>query len=158
MILVRNQSRDMLGGETGKITFGKWRINLRLRAKRFPSWYNIGTLGRCGLQGCYCWVCDGFCHALEYWYVFRRNRKMIRDTVNLIISFCPQGTTLFRPNEFSWHFWLGIFTKYRQHMCRLSWNLGASTSWNPLGLSRPVMGLLYLYHQHIPTLINIVRK
>ena len=30
-------------------------------------------------------------------------------------------------------------------MCWLSWNLGASTSWNPRGLSRPVMGLLYLY-------------
>jgi hypothetical protein len=30
-------------------------------------------------------------------------------------------------------------------MCRLSCNLGASTSWNPQGLSRPVMGLLYLY-------------
>jgi hypothetical protein len=30
-------------------------------------------------------------------------------------------------------------------MCRPSWNLGASTSWNPQGLSRPVMGLLYLY-------------
>ena len=30
-------------------------------------------------------------------------------------------------------------------MCRLSWNLGASTCWNPLGLSRPLMGLLYLY-------------
>jgi len=29
-------------------------------------------------------------------------------------------------------------------MSRLSWNLGASTSWNPVGLSRPVMGLLYL--------------
>jgi hypothetical protein len=29
-------------------------------------------------------------------------------------------------------------------MCRLSRNLGASTSWNPVGLSRPVMGLLYL--------------
>ena len=27
---------------------------------------------------------------------------------------------------------------------RLSWNLGASTSWNPQGLPRPVMGLLYL--------------
>jgi len=27
-------------------------------------------------------------------------------------------------------------------MCRLSWNRGASTSWNPLGLSRLVMGLL----------------
>ena len=30
-------------------------------------------------------------------------------------------------------------------MCWLSWNLGASTSWYPQGLSRPVMGLLYLY-------------
>ena len=30
-------------------------------------------------------------------------------------------------------------------MCRLSWNLGTSTSWNPKGLSRPVMGLLYFY-------------
>ena len=29
-------------------------------------------------------------------------------------------------------------------MFRLSWNLGASTSWNPQGLYRPVMGLLYL--------------
>jgi len=28
-------------------------------------------------------------------------------------------------------------------MCRLSWSLGASTSWNPVGLSRPVMGLLF---------------
>jgi hypothetical protein len=27
-------------------------------------------------------------------------------------------------------------------MCRWSWNLGASTSWNPKGLSRPVMGLM----------------
>ena len=27
-------------------------------------------------------------------------------------------------------------------MCRMSCNLGASNSWNPLGLSRPVMGLL----------------
>ena len=30
-------------------------------------------------------------------------------------------------------------------MCRLSWNLGISTSWNPQGLSRPVMGLLFLF-------------
>ena len=29
-------------------------------------------------------------------------------------------------------------------MCQLSWNLGASTSWNPQSLSRPVMGLLYI--------------
>ena len=37
-------------------------------------------------------------------------------------------------------------------MYRLSWNLRASTYWNPLGLSRPVMGLLYLYlYFHIST-------
>ena len=30
-------------------------------------------------------------------------------------------------------------------MCRLSWDLGAWTSWNPQGLSRPVMEFLYLY-------------
>jgi len=30
-------------------------------------------------------------------------------------------------------------------MCRLSWNLGASLSWKPQGLSRPLVGLLYLY-------------
>jgi len=28
---------------------------------------------------------------------------------------------------------------------QLSWNLGVSTSWNPQGLSRHVMGLLYFY-------------
>jgi len=30
-------------------------------------------------------------------------------------------------------------------ICRLSWNLGTSTSWNPQGLSRHLTGLLYLY-------------
>jgi len=29
-------------------------------------------------------------------------------------------------------------------MCRLSWNMGASNSWNPQNLPRPVMGLPYL--------------
>jgi len=44
-------------------------------------------------------------------------------------------------------------------MCRLSWNLGASTSWNPQGLSRPVMGLLYLYlylYRVILTIKNVL--
>ena len=36
--------------------------------------------------------------------------------------------------------------------CRLSWNLGASASWNPQGLSRPVMGLLYLLHMKVVSL------
>ena len=30
-------------------------------------------------------------------------------------------------------------------LCRLSWNLGALSSWNPQGLSRPLIGLLYIY-------------
>jgi len=31
-------------------------------------------------------------------------------------------------------------------MCLFSWNLGASTSWNPQSLSKPVMGLfLFLW-------------
>jgi len=33
-------------------------------------------------------------------------------------------------------------------MFRVSLNLGFLTSWNPLGLSRPVMGLLYLFTVH----------
>ena len=33
-------------------------------------------------------------------------------------------------------------------MCRLSQNLGVSTSWNLQGLSRPVQGLIYLYLCH----------
>jgi hypothetical protein len=31
-------------------------------------------------------------------------------------------------------------------MCRLFWNLGTSTSWNPQGLCRPLMGFLYFTH------------
>jgi hypothetical protein len=38
-------------------------------------------------------------------------------------------------------------------MCRLSRNLGASTFWNPKGLSRPVMGLLYLLCQQVNTYV-----
>jgi hypothetical protein len=41
-------------------------------------------------------------------------------------------------------------------MGQLSRNLGAATSWNPKGLSRPVMGLLYLNAYFILTLFNDV--
>ena len=37
--------------------------------------------------------------------------------------------------------------KLTAFMCRISWDLVTSTSWNPLGLFRPVMGFLYLYHK-----------
>jgi hypothetical protein len=42
--------------------------------------------------------------------------------------------------------------KLTAFMCRLSRNLGASNSWNTKGLSRPVMGLLYLKCK-LPTLL-----
>jgi len=41
MTLVRNQVRNMSGGETGKFTFGRISINIGLRAIRIPIWYNI---------------------------------------------------------------------------------------------------------------------
>jgi hypothetical protein len=40
--------------------------------------------------------------------------------------------------------WCVGLTTLAMVMCRSSWNLGTSTSCNPQGLSRPVMGLLYL--------------
>ena len=40
--------------------------------------------------------------------------------------------------------WCIRLTTLPTFMCRLFWNLGTSTSWNPQGLSRPVQGLLYL--------------
>ena len=43
-------------------------------------------------------------------------------------------------------------------MCRLFWNLGASTSWNPQGLSRPVMELLYLYLLHTSVILYTVQN
>jgi hypothetical protein len=43
-------------------------------------------------------------------------------------------------------------------MCWLSWNLGASNSWNPQGLSRPVMGLLYILPLRICTTCRNMKK
>ena len=39
-------------------------------------------------------------------------------------------------------------------MCRMSWNLRPSTSWNPKGLSRPVMVYLYL----LPSTLEQINK
>jgi hypothetical protein len=41
MILVRNQIRNMLSGETGKIILGRINYNLGLGAKEFYFVYNI---------------------------------------------------------------------------------------------------------------------
>ena len=47
--------------------------------------------------------------------------------------FLGEGGAVFRANNLT------------TFMCRSSWNLGASTSCTPYRLSRPVMGLLYLF-------------
>ena len=41
-------------------------------------------------------------------------------------------------------------------VCRLSWHLGTSTSWNPLGLSRPVQGLIVL--PFLPTSLAVLNQ
>jgi hypothetical protein len=47
------------------------------------------------------------------------------------------------------------------YMCRLSWNMEASTSWNPQDLSVPVMRLLYRYiftqRYAVPHLVEALR-
>jgi hypothetical protein len=42
--------------------------------------------------------------------------------------------------------------------CRLSWNLGASTSWNPLGLNRRKHGLLYVYMCRAQAMLLVERR
>ena len=56
--------------------------------------------------------------------------------------------------------WCIRLTTYH-HPVSLSRNLGTLTSWNPLGLSRSVMGLLYLYPctpQIMPKIAYMVMK
>ena len=43
-------------------------------------------------------------------------------------------------------------------MCRLSWNLGASTSWKTQDPSRPLMGLLFYKWPQILTLCNPITR
>jgi hypothetical protein len=40
--------------------------------------------------------------------------------------------------------------------CRLSRNLGASTSWKPQGLDRTVMGLLYLFYMFYSSILPLI--
>ena len=68
------------------------------------------------------------------------------------LPYCSPGVdSASNRNEYQEHFLDGQRRLVRRadnlstFMCRLSWNLGASTCWNTQGLSRAVMGLLYRY-------------
>jgi hypothetical protein len=60
------------------------------------------------------------------------NRKVAGSIPDGVIGICH------------WHNHSGWADNLTTFMCQLSWNLGALPSWNTQGLSRPVMGLLYL--------------
>jgi hypothetical protein len=64
----------------------------------------------------------------------------------LIGTMAPGSTEPLREMGISNISWWPVFRadNLATFMCRLSGNLGASTSWNPHGLSRPVQGLLCL--------------
>jgi len=65
-----------------------------------------------------------------------------------------QSLTEIRTSKISWGLKeVGAQGSQPYHfMCRLSWNLEASASWNPQDMSRPVMGLLYLLPKSSVTL------
>jgi hypothetical protein len=73
----------------------------------------------------------------------------------LLATLRPWGwLSLYAPAAFTpQEYFLGVKAARVQglqpyHLHVLCWNLGASISWNHLGLSRPVIALLYLYCVH----------
>ena len=93
--------------------------------------------------------------AVAQWLRFcATNRKVTgsipADVTVFFIDYGPGVDSTSNRNEYQEYF-LGVksrrcvrLTTYH-HPVPLSRNLGTLTSWNPLGLSRPVMGLLYLF-------------
>jgi len=64
MILVRNQITNMLGGETGKITFGRIKCKFRTSNNKNTSMVQyIGTSEGCRLWCCCCKDYDSVCRA-----------------------------------------------------------------------------------------------
>jgi len=79
-----------------------------------------------------------------------RSGSVLEFSASAINDVAPGVDSASNTNEYKEYF-LGRRRPVRRadnltnSMCRLSGNLGASTSWNPQGLSGPVQGLLYLH-------------
>jgi hypothetical protein len=71
-----------------------------------------------------------------------RWRNPSGSTVDLGLT---QPLTEMSTRNISWGVKVAGANNLTTFRCRLSSNVGISTSWNPQGLSRPVMGLHYLY-------------
>jgi len=100
------------------------------------------------------WLCGWLRHCATSWKV----AGSIPDSVGIFHWLNPSGHTMAlgltqprtemstRNISWGWRRPVRRADNLTTFMCWLCWNLGASTSWNPQGLSRPVMGLLYLIY------------
>jgi len=73
-------------------------------------------------------------YGCETWSLTRREERRLRVFENMVLRriFGPQRSV----------------RKAYHHPVPLSWNLGTLNSWIPLGHSRPLTGLLYLYMKY----------
>jgi hypothetical protein len=107
-------------------------LSTELRGPRWRSWWRHSATSRkvavsipSGVIGIFHWhILSGRTMALRL-----TQPLTYKNTRNI---YWGKGGTVLRAD------------KLTTFMCRLSWNLEASPSWKPQGLSRPVMGLLFL--------------
>jgi hypothetical protein len=85
----------------------------------------------------------------EIWFV--RLARLVRKNGIFYVSTCDsgwkgRGGVAVRRTAGHGHsiVYRGTTDNLNTFMCRWTWNVGTPTSWNPQGLSRPLMGLLYL--------------
>jgi hypothetical protein len=126
-------------------------LNLRQRAMSdvLVYWYNILM-----------YVCRGFFQLLSMLSTFKLSipPTSLPIMLSFIMQPCPDYA-LSQPvedkeNECTYRLDSHVSVLFGHHlqnlttfMCRLPCNLGASTSWKPQALHRPVMGLLYHHPQ-----------
>jgi hypothetical protein len=112
-------------------------ISPRALVKQLPLWWWMGTSS----------------------HVIHSNREKANYAVkqNSYGQNCNRNCTLGKELQRPDYIWRSSFMQcncsYWTDLCQLSWNLGASNSWNPEGQSRPVQGLLYLHRILIELLI-----
>ena len=81
--------------------------------------------------------------------------RTVQPVVSRYTDWATRPTTEMSTRNISWRWSLPMLKadNLTTFICQLSWNLGASTPWNPQGLSRPVMGLLFLCDQRIESVM-----
>ena len=116
--------------------------NLTFPPTRWRSWLRHYATSR-KVEGL---IPDGFT-GIFHWHI-PSGRTMLLGSTH------PPTEMSTRNISWGWRRPLRMADNLNTFMCRLSWNLGASTSCNPQGLSGPVMGLFYIY-LHIYILLSM---